>query len=59
MAMPPPRKPTWEQNYVLRLRFERAAYAAYPAMPRGTAGHRQYARVVYSLLVPVESTSRE
>jgi len=35
------------------MRFERTAHAAYPAMRCGTAGHRQYARVVYSLLVPI------
>lgn len=51
--MPPPRRPTWEQNYGLRLRFERAAHTAYPRMRRSTTGHRKYARVVYRLLVPV------
>lgn len=52
--MPPPRSPSWEQNYRLRLRFERAAYAAYPSLQCSATGHRKYARVVYRLLVPVE-----
>lgn len=51
--MPPPPRPSWEQNYGLRLRFERAAYTAYPLMGHSTTGHRKYARVVYRLLVPV------
>jgi hypothetical protein len=52
--MPPPRRPTWEQNYGLRLRFERDANAAYPTLQRSSAGHRKYARVVYRLMVPVQ-----
>jgi hypothetical protein len=51
--MPPRRSPSWEQNYALRLRFERAAYAAYPAMRCRAIGHRQYARLAYILTVPV------
>jgi hypothetical protein len=51
--MPPPRRPSWEQNHALRLRFERAAYSAYPALRRSTTGHRKYARVIYRVLVPV------
>jgi hypothetical protein len=38
----------------LRLRFERAAYSAYPSLQRGATGHRKYARVVYRVLVPIE-----
>ena len=52
-TMPPPRKPSWEQNYALRMRFERDAYAAYPGLRRSSTGHRKYARVVYRLQVPV------
>ncbi|HVP03707.1 MAG TPA: hypothetical protein VMT10_14145 [Solirubrobacteraceae bacterium] len=52
--MAPPRRPSWEQNYALRRRFERAAYAAYPSIRRSATGHRKYARVVYSLIVPVQ-----
>lgn len=44
---------TWEQNYALRLRFERPAFVVYPNMSRTAVGHRQYARVVYRLVVPV------
>ncbi|MDQ3668904.1 MAG: hypothetical protein M3377_01260 [Actinomycetota bacterium] len=51
--MPPPRRPSWEQNYSLRLRFERPAYSAYPSIRCTTTGHRKYARVVYRVLVPV------
>lgn len=51
--MAPPRRPSWEQNYSARLRFERAAYIAYPSIWRSTTGHRKYARVVYRVLVPV------
>jgi hypothetical protein len=51
--MPPPRSLSWEQNYSLRLRFERPAYTAYPAIRCTTTGHRRYARVVYRVLVPV------
>ncbi len=51
--MPPPRRPSWEQNYALRLHFERAAYRAHPSLRRSTTGHRKYARVVYRVLVPV------
>lgn len=52
--MAPARRPSWEQNYAVRLRFERAAQAAYPSLVRTTTGHRKYARVVYRALVPVQ-----
>jgi hypothetical protein len=52
--MPAPRRPSWEQNYGLRLRFERDAYGVYPGLRRSSTGRRKYARVVYRLLVPVE-----
>lgn len=52
--MPPPRRPSWEQNYGLLLRFERDAYLAYPSLRRSSTGARRYARVVYRLVVPVE-----
>ncbi|MEJ7786290.1 MAG: hypothetical protein WKF96_15915 [Solirubrobacteraceae bacterium] len=51
--MPPPRSATWEQNLPVRLRFERAARAAYANMRCTTAGNRRYARVVYIVRVPV------
>ncbi|MDQ3678205.1 MAG: hypothetical protein M3401_15650 [Actinomycetota bacterium] len=51
--MAPPRSATWEQNLPLRLRFERAARAAYPNMRCTTVGHRRYARVAYIVRVPV------
>jgi hypothetical protein len=51
--MPPRRSPTWEQNLALRLRFERSAYAAYPALRCRATGRRRYARVVYLVTVSV------
>jgi hypothetical protein len=51
--MPPPRRPSWEQNYPLQLRFERAAQTAFSSLVRTTTGRRKYARVVYRALVPV------
>ena len=51
--MPPPRSPTWEQNYALRLRFERGAKMAYPNMRCTSVGHRASARVRYTVMVPV------
>lgn len=51
--MSPPRRPSWEQNYALRLRFEGAANAIYPAMRCRAVGRRKYARLVYILTVPV------
>lgn len=51
--MPPPRSPSWEQIFALRLRFERGAKAAYPGLYVSTVGHRKYARVRYTLTVPV------
>jgi hypothetical protein len=52
--MPPRRSPSWEQNYALRLRFERAAYAAYPGLRCTPVGHRKYARIAYIVTVPIE-----
>lgn len=37
------------------MRFERSAFLAYPSIRCTTAGHRRYARVVYTLSVPVAS----
>lgn len=51
--MPPPRRASWEQNYPLRLRFERAAHVVYPNMRCTAVGHRRYARVTYTVRVPV------
>jgi hypothetical protein len=51
--MPRRSSPAWEQNYALRLRFERTAKTVYPAMRCTSVGHRRYARVRYTLLVPV------
>jgi hypothetical protein len=51
--MTPPRRPSWEQNFPLRMRFERAAQSAYPDLRRSSTGRRRYARVVYKVVVPV------
>jgi len=49
--MVPPRSPSWEQNFALRLCFERAAYAVYPNLRCTPVGHRKHARIAY--IVPV------
>lgn len=51
--MPPRPSPSWEQNYARRLRFERPASAVYPGLRCQPTGRRRYARVVYSVKVPV------
>lgn len=52
--MPPRRKPAWEQRLASRLQFERGAYAAYPSLQSTSTGHRQYARIVYRVVVPID-----
>ncbi len=51
--MSPPRSPSWEQNLVLRLRFERAAYAVYPDLRSRPIGRRKSARITYVVAVTV------
>jgi hypothetical protein len=54
------RKPTWEQHFPTRLRFEREALAAYPHLSKGGVGSRRYSRTVYGLVVPIpDYESRE
>ena len=51
--MAPRRRPTWEQGFALRMRFERGARDAYPDLNCSSTGSRQYARIVYRLMVSV------
>jgi len=51
--MAPPRSRTWEQNYALRLRFERPAYAMYSDLHCTAVDHRKYACTAYMVSVPV------
>jgi hypothetical protein len=48
-----PRRPTWEQQYAHRLRFERGVAASYPGMRWSVVGHGRHSRVVYRLRVPI------
>jgi hypothetical protein len=51
--MAPRRSRTWEQNLPLRLRFEDGVRDVFPDLARRAVGNRKYARIAYSLTVPV------
>jgi hypothetical protein len=51
--MAPRRRPTWEQNLPVRLRFEKGVRDLFPDLTRRPVGSRKYARIAYGLTVPV------